>query len=60
MKLTLDIDDSVLQRLREEAARRRTTKSALVEAELRRALASPETAADPAAAPVMEQRRIPG
>ena len=43
MKTTLNIDDSVMQRLREEAARRGTTMSALVEAGLRRVLASPET-----------------
>ncbi len=45
MKTTLNIDDSVMQRLREEAARRGTTMSALVEAGLRRVLA-PEVAAD--------------
>ena len=39
MKTTLNIDDSVMQRLREEAARRGTTMSALVEAGLRRVLA---------------------
>ena len=38
MKTTLNIDDSVMQRLREEAARRRTTMSALVEAGIRRVL----------------------
>ncbi len=42
MKTTLNIDDSVIQRLREEAARRGTTMSALVEAGLRRVLAAPE------------------
>ena len=36
MKTTLNIDDIVMQRLREEAARRGTTMSALVEAGLRR------------------------
>ena len=41
MKTTLNIDDSVMQRLREEAARRRTTMSELVEAGLRRVLAEP-------------------
>ncbi len=35
MKTTLNIDDTVMQRLREEAARRQTTMSALVEAGLR-------------------------
>ncbi len=38
MKTTLNIDDSVMQRLREEAARRGTTMSELVEAGLRRIL----------------------
>ena len=38
MKTTLNIDDTVMQRLREEAARRGTTMSALVEAGLRRML----------------------
>ena len=39
MKTTLNIADSVMQRLREEAAQRGTTMSALVEAGLRRVLA---------------------
>jgi plasmid stability protein len=38
MKTTLNIDETVMQRLREEAARRGTTMSALVEAGLRRML----------------------
>ncbi len=38
MKTTLNIDDTVMQRLRETAARRGTTMSALVEAGLRRIL----------------------
>ncbi len=38
MKTTLNIDDTLLLRLREEAARRGTTMSALVEAGLRRIL----------------------
>ena len=42
MKTTLNIDDSVMQRLREEAVRRGTTMSTLVEAGLRRVLAAPE------------------
>ena len=41
MKTTLNIADSVMQRLREEAARRGTTMSTLVEAGLRRLLAEP-------------------
>ena len=42
MKTILDIDDGVMRRLQEEAARRGTTMSALVEAGLRRVLAEPE------------------
>ena len=38
MKTTLHIDDGVMRRLREEAARRQTTISALVEAALRQLL----------------------
>ena len=52
MKRTLNIDDSVMQRLREEAARRGTTMSALVEAGLRRVLSEPaREEASPAALP---------
>ncbi len=40
MKTTLNIDDTVMRRLREEAARRETTMSALVEAGLRLVLAA--------------------
>ena len=40
MKTTLNIEDLVMQRLREEAARRGTTMSALVEAGIRRMLAA--------------------
>lgn len=39
MKTTFNIDDHVMRRVREEAARRRTTTSELVEAGLRRILA---------------------
>ena len=39
MKTTLNIDDTVMRRLREEAARRQTTMSSLVEAGLRHVLA---------------------
>ncbi len=46
MKTTLNIDDSVMRRLREEAARRRTTISELVEAALRRILAETSPKAD--------------
>lgn len=41
MRTTLTIDDSVMQRLREEAIRRNTTMSSLVEAGLRHVLAEP-------------------
>ncbi len=51
MKTTLNIDDSVMQRLREEAVRRGTTMSALVEAGLRRVLAAPECMNAPEALP---------
>ena len=52
MKTTLNIDDSVMRRLREEAARRGTTMSALVEAGLRRVLAGPaHTDKSPAESP---------
>ncbi len=39
MKTTLNIDDTVMRRLREEAARRQVTMSSLVEAGLRHVLA---------------------
>ena len=41
MKTTLNIDETVMRQLKEEAARRGTTMSALVEAGLRRILAAP-------------------
>ena len=40
MKTTLNIDETVMRQLREEAARRGTTMSSLVEAGLRRILAN--------------------
>ena len=40
MKTTLNIDEAVMRQLREEAARRGTTMSSLVEAGLRRVLAN--------------------
>jgi len=43
MKTTLNIADTVMERLREEAARRDTTMSALVEAGLRVVLAEDRT-----------------
>ena len=47
MKTTLNIDETVMQQLREEAARRKTTMSALVEAGLRRVLAGFAPTDDP-------------
>ena len=47
MKATLNIDDSVMQKLREEAARRGTTMSLLVEAGLRRVLSEPAPPTSP-------------
>jgi len=38
MKTTLNIDDTVMERLRKEAAKRKTTMSKLVEAGIRRIL----------------------
>ena len=46
VKKTLNINDSALQRLREEAARRGTTMSALVATGLRRVLATPDAPAE--------------
>ena len=48
VKATLEIDDSVMERLREEAPRRGTTISALVEAGLRHVLAKHAPTTDPA------------
>ncbi len=42
-KVVLNIDDTLLRRLREEAQRRQTTASELLEAGLRRVLAEPST-----------------
>ena len=47
MKLTLNIDDTLMERLREEAARRETTVSALVEAGVRRILDEEHAPASP-------------
>ena len=44
MKTTLEIDESVVQRLREEAELQKTTMSDLVDAMLRLGLAMPELA----------------
>ena len=48
MKTTVSIDDALMERIRDEAARRGTTVSALVEAGLRRILSDePEPASLP-------------
>ncbi len=52
MKTTLNIDDAVMRRLREEAARRGTTMTALVEAGIMRVL-------EPAAPYVTERDALP-
>ncbi len=46
MKTTLNINDTVMRRLREEAARRETTMSSLVEAGLRHVLADSDAEDD--------------
>lgn len=48
VKVTLEIDDSVMERLREEAPRRNTTISVLVEAGIRYVLAKHAPANDQA------------
>ena len=55
MKTTLNIDGTVMRQLKEEAARRGTTMSALVEAGLRRILAGPSRSEGKPAA----SRRLP-
>jgi hypothetical protein len=54
MKTTLNIDDGVMVRLREEAARRGTTLSALVEAALRLLLEQPPSRAELPALPAFD------
>lgn len=49
-KTTINIEDAIMERLKEEAARRNTTMGALVEAGIRRILAEDEGAAPVAAA----------
>lgn len=56
MKTTLNIDDNVMQRLREEAARQGRTMSELVEAGLRRVLDEPEPNAERVAEPLPQWR----
>ena len=57
MKITLSIDDTLMRRVREEAARRQTTISELVEAGLRLVLAEPSVgAASDALAPLPSWR----
>ena len=54
MKTTLNIDDQVMQRLREAAARQGRTMSELVEAGLRRVLEESETSTDEVREPLPE------
>jgi hypothetical protein len=56
MKTTLNIDDSVMQRLREEAARQGKTMSELVEAGLRRVLEEPAPETDQVREPLPQWR----
>ncbi|MYK26988.1 MAG: hypothetical protein F4052_08610 [Dehalococcoidia bacterium] len=44
-KTTINIEDALMERLKEEAARRKTTMTALIEAGIRRILAEGETPA---------------
>ena len=61
MKTTLNIDDTVMRRLREEAARRGTTMSALVEAGIRRILEDgPPSPADTQSLPPLPKWRSGG
>lgn len=52
MKTTLNIDDSLMQRMREEAARQGRTMSELVEVGLRRVLDAPDQNVDPVREPL--------
>ena len=61
IKMTLEIDESVAQRLREEAERQKTTVSDLVDAMLRLGLAIPEPArTDPTPLPPIPTWRSGG
>ncbi len=61
MKTTLNIDDTVMQRLREEAPRRGTTMSALVEAGIRRILdEAPSEGSTAGSLPPLPTRRSGG
>ena len=60
MKTTLNIDETVMRRLREEAARRGITMSSLVEAGLRRVLAEPGLFAGPDTLPPLPTWRSGG
>ncbi len=55
MKTTVNIDDTVMKRLKEEAARRGTTMSALIEAGLRIVLSEPSSSE----ANSLERRPLP-
>ena len=61
IKMTLEIDESVAQRLREEAERQKTTVSNLVDTMLRLGLAMPEPArTDPKPLPPLPTWRSGG
>lgn len=61
IKMTLEIDESVAQRLREEAERQKTTVSDLVDKMLRLGLAMPEPArTDPKSLPPLPTWRSGG
>jgi len=57
MKTTLVIDDQIMIRLREEAARQKRTLSSLVEGALRRMLEAPENPPDLPPLPVFHGGR---
>ena len=60
MKTTLNIDETVMRSLKEAAAQRRTTMSALVEAGIRHILAEPASAGATATLPPLPTWRSGG
>ena len=60
MKTTLNIDETVMRSLKEAAAQRRTTMSALVEAGIRHILAKPASAGATATLPPLPTWRSGG
>ena len=60
MKTTLNIDETVMRSLKEAAAQRRTTMSALVEAGIRHILAEPASAGATAMLPPLPTWRSGG